>query len=107
MNPANTAGGGVAGAAGGVISMCQAMPLIIGSVLAGLRDVKNSKQNGGTATRVPQPSLEIPASVDRVYGDYSRPGLRLVTCGGNWLGGGEGYSDNVIVFASLVKADDA
>lgn len=45
--------------------------------------------------------------VDRVYGDYRRPGLRLVTCGGNWLGGGQGYSDNVIVFASLVKAEDA
>jgi hypothetical protein len=41
---------------------------------------------------------------DRVYGDYSRPGLRLVTCGGKWLGGGTGYSDNVIVFASLVAS---
>ncbi|WP_199516563.1 class F sortase [Nucisporomicrobium flavum] len=40
--------------------------------------------------------------VKRVYGDYSRPSLRLVTCGGTWLGGGKGYSDNVIVFASLV-----
>jgi hypothetical protein len=40
--------------------------------------------------------------IQRVYGDYSRPLLRLVTCGGNWLGGGLGYSDNVIVFASLV-----
>jgi hypothetical protein len=28
-----------------------------------------------------------------------------VTCGGNWLGGAQGYSDNVIVFASLVKAE--
>jgi hypothetical protein len=38
----------------------------------------------------------------RVYGDYSRPQLRLVTCGGTWLGGSQGYADNVIVFASLV-----
>ena len=38
----------------------------------------------------------------RVYGDYSRPSLRLVTCGGTWLGHDEGYSDNLIVFASLV-----
>jgi hypothetical protein len=38
----------------------------------------------------------------RVYGDYSRPSLRLVTCGGDWLGGAGGYRDNVIVFASLV-----
>lgn len=40
--------------------------------------------------------------VQRVYGDYSRPSLRLVTCGGTWLGGTQGYADNVIVFASLV-----
>jgi hypothetical protein len=45
--------------------------------------------------------------VDRVYGDYSRPALRLVTCGGKWLGGGTGYSDNVIVFASLVASRKA
>ena len=40
--------------------------------------------------------------VQRVYGDYSRPSLRLVTCGGRWLGDRAGYSDNVVVFASLV-----
>jgi sortase (surface protein transpeptidase) len=40
--------------------------------------------------------------IKRVYGDYSRPSLRLVTCGGTWLGGDRGYSDNVIVFASLI-----
>jgi hypothetical protein len=45
--------------------------------------------------------------IDRVYGDYSRPALRLVTCGGRWLGGGTGYSDNVIVFASLVASRKA
>jgi Sortase domain len=43
--------------------------------------------------------------LQRVYGDYTRPALRLVTCGGTWLGDGRGgYSDNVIVFASLVSA---
>lgn len=40
----------------------------------------------------------------RVYGDYSRPSLRLMTCGGKWLGGEEGYQDNVVVFASLVSS---
>jgi hypothetical protein len=40
---------------------------------------------------------------DRVYGDYRRPGLRLITCGGRWLGKGRGYADNVIVFATLVE----
>jgi sortase (surface protein transpeptidase) len=41
--------------------------------------------------------------IQRVYGDYSRPSLRLVTCGGTWLGGTQGYADNIIVFAALVK----
>jgi sortase family protein len=40
--------------------------------------------------------------VQRVYGDYSRPSLRLMTCGGEWLGGRQGYADNIVVFASLV-----
>jgi hypothetical protein len=42
--------------------------------------------------------------IKRVYGDYSRPSLRLITCGGRWLGA-RGYSDNVVVFASLVSAE--
>ncbi|MER7935793.1 MULTISPECIES: class F sortase [unclassified Streptomyces] len=36
---------------------------------------------------------------DDVYGDVDRPELRLITCGGPR--GGDGYLDNVIVFASL------
>jgi hypothetical protein len=40
--------------------------------------------------------------VNRVYADYSRPSLRLLTCGGTWLGGSRGYADNVVVFASLI-----
>ncbi|WP_423791127.1 class F sortase [Micromonospora cathayae] len=42
--------------------------------------------------------------VDEVFGDFSRPNLRLITCGGRWVGGPTGYADNVVVFASLVKA---
>ncbi|BCB90262.1 hypothetical protein Psuf_075750 [Phytohabitans suffuscus] len=42
--------------------------------------------------------------VDEVFGDFSRPGLRLITCGGRWVGGTTGYADNVVVFASLVKS---
>ncbi|MEU9151247.1 class F sortase [Streptomyces sp. NPDC048417] len=34
-----------------------------------------------------------------VYGDVDRPELRLITCGGPR--GGDGYLDNVIVFATL------
>ncbi|MDQ7903820.1 class F sortase [Phytohabitans sp. ZYX-F-186] len=41
---------------------------------------------------------------DEVFGDFSRPGLRLITCGGRWVGGTTGYADNVVVFASLVKS---
>ena len=43
---------------------------------------------------------------ERVYGDYQRPGLRLITCGGQWLGGSIGYADNIIAFASLVDSRD-
>ncbi|SBT39431.1 class F sortase [Micromonospora narathiwatensis] len=43
---------------------------------------------------------DLPA--DRVYGDDGPPGLRLITCGGQWVGGRTGYADNVITFASLV-----
>lgn len=39
---------------------------------------------------------------ERVYDDFSRPSLRLITCGGRWVGGATGYTDNVVVFASLV-----
>jgi hypothetical protein len=38
---------------------------------------------------------------DRVYGDYSRPGLRLITCGGKFVGGSLGYADNIVVYASM------
>ncbi|MFY1632678.1 class F sortase [Solwaraspora sp. WMMB335] len=48
---------------------------------------------------------ELP--IERVYGDYVRPGLRLITCGGRWLGDGIGYADNIVVFASLVDVRDA
>jgi sortase (surface protein transpeptidase) len=42
---------------------------------------------------------------EEVYGDFSRPGLRLITCGGRWVGGEIGYADNVVVFATLVTAE--
>jgi hypothetical protein len=44
--------------------------------------------------------------VDEVFGDFSRPRLRLITCGGRWVGGQTGYADNVVVYASLVRARD-
>jgi Sortase domain len=45
--------------------------------------------------------------VDRVYADFSRPGLRLITCGGRWEGGSIGYADNIVVFATIVSAGEA
>ncbi|MCX4917354.1 class F sortase [Streptomyces sp. NBC_00687] len=39
---------------------------------------------------------------DAVYGDVDRPELRLITCGGSRTG--DGYADNVIVFAALRSA---
>lgn len=44
---------------------------------------------------------------DEVFGDFSRPNLRLITCGGRWVGGEQGYAENVVVFASLVRARNA
>ncbi len=45
--------------------------------------------------------------IQRVYADFSRPSLRLMTCGGAWLGGKQGYADNIVVFASLVGSRGA
>ncbi|OUD00482.1 class F sortase [Streptomyces swartbergensis] len=41
--------------------------------------------------------------VDDVYGNVARPELRLITCGGARTG--DGYADNVIVFAALSGAE--
>jgi LPXTG-site transpeptidase (sortase) family protein len=46
------------------------------------------------------PKGKFPGS--KVYGDHSRPGLRLITCGGTYVGGSTGYEDNVVVYASLL-----
>lgn len=45
---------------------------------------------------------QFPAN--QVFGDFNRPGLRLITCGGRWVGGEVGYADNIVVYASLVSA---
>ncbi|MEU6096167.1 class F sortase [Streptomyces sp. NPDC047079] len=42
---------------------------------------------------------------DDVYGNVDRPELRLITCGGPRTG--DGYLDNVIVFAALSSASSA
>jgi Sortase domain len=45
------------------------------------------------------PKGEFPGQ--RIYGDYTRPGLRLITCGGRFVGGSTGYADNVVAYATL------
>jgi hypothetical protein len=42
--------------------------------------------------------------IERIYADFSRPALRLITCGGEFKGGSIGYVDNIVAFASLVEA---
>lgn len=39
-----------------------------------------------------------------VYGNVDHPALRLITCGGVRAADGSGYTDNVVVYASLVSA---
>jgi hypothetical protein len=39
----------------------------------------------------------------RVYGNTAGPELRLVTCGGQFVGGDLGYQDNIIVFLRMVQ----
>ncbi|MGS2619698.1 class F sortase [Micromonospora sp. LZ34] len=48
------------------------------------------------------PKDRLPA--DRIYGDDGPPRLRLITCGGDFVGGRTGYTDNVIAFASLTTS---
>jgi LPXTG-site transpeptidase (sortase) family protein len=38
---------------------------------------------------------------DQVYGDTSKPELRLITCGGEFDKAAHSYKDNIVVFASL------
>jgi hypothetical protein len=45
------------------------------------------------------PKTSFPAG--RIFDSTDRARLVLVTCGGAWVGGHVGYSDNVIVFATL------
>jgi putative OPT family oligopeptide transporter len=50
-------------AAGGIISMFQALPLIIGSMAAGLRDLRESRGERTTAARTPRTERDMPMTV--------------------------------------------
>jgi LPXTG-site transpeptidase (sortase) family protein len=61
-----------------------------------------ARLENGTAARFAVTAVRtVPKSdfpVDDVYGNVGRPELRLITCGGARTG--DGYADNVIVFAA-------
>ena len=72
----------------------------------GSRSTRERPVRGGLRGRHGRALRQGDLPAERVYGDYSRPGLRLITCGGEWIGGSIGYADNVIAFASLVGRRD-
>ncbi|MFC1419470.1 class F sortase [Streptacidiphilus cavernicola] len=47
------------------------------------------------------PKAQFPTA--SVYGNVDHPALRLITCGGVRAGNGSGYTDNVVVYASMVR----
>ena len=64
------------------------------------------REDGSVATFVVEEvdtyaKSEIPT--DAVYGDVDHPGLRLITCGGEFDEDTGDYADNVVVFARLVE----
>ncbi|WP_445516059.1 class F sortase [Streptomyces sp. NEAU-174] len=76
--------------------------------LARLRrgDRIEARLENGTAARFAVSAVRTVAKADfpadEVYGNVDRPELRLITCGGPRSG--DGYLDNVIVFATLTSA---
>lgn len=50
-------------AAGGIISMLQAMPLILSSIASGLRDLRASRKVGAGVAGIPRTSRDLPLSV--------------------------------------------
>jgi LPXTG-site transpeptidase (sortase) family protein len=76
--------------------------------LAALRrgDRAVARLENGTAVEFEVTAVRTVAKSDfpteEVYGDVDRPELRLITCGGPRTG--DGYADNVIVFAARVTA---
>ncbi|MGH3446207.1 MAG: sortase domain-containing protein, partial [Nocardioidaceae bacterium] len=66
--------------------------------------VRVRRADGVTATFTVRRVASYPKAsfpTKRVYGDIDHPGLRLITCGGDYDPEGSGYPDNTVVFASL------
>ncbi|WP_158892770.1 class F sortase [Amycolatopsis anabasis] len=45
---------------------------------------------------------DLPAQAPRLFGQEGSPRLVLVTCGGDYLGGTDGYRDNRVVIGTLI-----
>jgi LPXTG-site transpeptidase (sortase) family protein len=68
-------------------------------------EVTVDRADGSVATFAVERVQTVPKSrfpTQQVYGNVDHPALRLITCGGTKLSGGAGYTDNVIVYASLI-----
>jgi putative OPT family oligopeptide transporter len=57
-------------AAGGIISMCRALPLIFGSVVGGLRDLRATRQAGGNRDAIRRTEHDLPMTVV-IYGSLA------------------------------------
>lgn len=69
-----------------------------------------TRQDGITAVfrvdRVDQYAKDL-FPTEAVYGNIDRPGLRLITCGGQFNDEARSYLDNIVVYASLVGSSSA
>ncbi|MEE6257307.1 class F sortase [Plantactinospora sonchi] len=77
----------------------------LGALLPGDR-IEVVRKDGGTATFVVDSVKSYPKTnfpTDLVYGPSVQPGLRLVTCGGDFDERAGSYPDNIIAFARLAS----
>jgi hypothetical protein len=66
-------------------------------VMVGREDGRTTVFTVDRVARYPKP--RFPTA--EVYGDLPYPGLRLITCGGDFDRGRGSYRDNIVMFASL------
>ncbi|MCJ0894536.1 class F sortase [Rhodococcus sp. ARC_M5] len=68
-------------------------------------DVTVVRQDGNTVRFVVSAVEQYPKEpfpTDKVYGDIDHPGLRLITCGGQFDSDISSYDDNIVVYADRV-----
>lgn len=68
-------------------------------------DVTVTDQEGRTVRFVVSAVEQYPKAAfptDEVYGDIDHPGLRLITCGGQFDSDISSYDDNIVVYADRI-----